>query len=297
MTEKPVPQTACPETFRVHDHVPMAHVADVDRSVEFYTLLGFNCDSRFSNGGGRTYYAAVSSGQAELMLVFASGPVIADQQAVLFYMYSQDVHELRLHLLSKGIPDAGRAPGERKPGDSDKPIPPGPSLFDPIYPPYMTEGELRIHDPDGYVILIGQCDFRKKSNSARVTPSTSPSGSICQIAITVSDVEVAVRYYCDVIGLTLLFQAGPNLAFLSDGSLRIMLSTPQGAGQVGANSILYFRVRDIDLAYKTMVARGSATERLPQLAAKMPDHELWIGFLRDPDRNLVGVMEEKRCRD
>jgi methylmalonyl-CoA/ethylmalonyl-CoA epimerase len=32
------------------------------------------------------------------------------------------------------------------------------------------------------------------------------------------------------------------------------------------------------------------------LAAKMPDHELWLGFLRDPDGNLVGLMEEKRTR-
>jgi hypothetical protein len=29
------------------------------------------------------------------------------------------------------------------------------------------------------------------------------------------------------------------------------------------------------------------------MAARMPDHELWIGFLRDPDGNLVGLMEER----
>ena len=26
--------------------------------------------------------------------------------------------------------------------------------------------------------------------------------------------------------------------------------------------------------------------------AKMPDHELWMGFLRDPDENLIGIMAE-----
>jgi len=26
----------------------------------------------------------------------------------------------------------------------------------------------------------------------------------------------------------------------------------------------------------------------------MPDHELWTAFLRDPDGNLVGLMEEVR---
>jgi len=31
----------------------------------------------------------------------------------------------------------------------------------------------------------------------------------------------------------------------------------------------------------------------PQLTVKMSDHELWIGFLRDPDENLIGIMSEK----
>ena len=119
-------------------------------------------------------------------------------------------------------------------------------------------------------------------------------GKIGQLAITVSDVESAVSYYRDVLGLTFLFSGGPNLAFLSDGSIRIMLSTPQGAGAVGANSILYFQVTDIEATYDAIIARGSASERRPQLAAKMPDHDLWMGFLRDPDGNLLGLMEEKR---
>jgi predicted enzyme related to lactoylglutathione lyase len=117
---------------------------------------------------------------------------------------------------------------------------------------------------------------------------------IGQIAITVSDVDAALAYYRDVLGLKFLFSAGPNLAFLSDGSVRIMLSTPQGSGAVGANSILYFKVTNIEATHTAMMARGSASERPPQFTAKMPDHDLWIGFLRDPDGNLVGLMEEKR---
>ena len=123
---------------------------------------------------------------------------------------------------------------------------------------------------------------------------SSNAPEIGQVAITVSDVDRAVAFYRDVLGLTFLFSPGPNLAFLSAGSVRIMLSTPQGAGRPGHNSILYFRVADVLAAHDAMVARGAATERAPQLAAKMPDHELWIGFLRDPDGNLVGLLEEKR---
>jgi predicted enzyme related to lactoylglutathione lyase len=117
---------------------------------------------------------------------------------------------------------------------------------------------------------------------------------IRQIAITVSDVGTALPFYRDVLGLSFLFSPAPNLAFLSAGSIRIMLSTPQGAGTVGHNSILYFKINDIEAAHHAIVARGARNERNPQLAAKMPDHELWISFVRDPDGNLVGLMEEKR---
>ena len=116
---------------------------------------------------------------------------------------------------------------------------------------------------------------------------------IGQIAVTVSDLPTALTFYRDALGLTLLFQAGPDLAFLDVGGVRLMLSTPQGAGSVGHNSILYFKVENIVLVHDAIVARGAVSERAPQLAAKLPDHELWTGFLRDPDGNLVGLMEEK----
>ncbi|RUO57916.1 VOC family protein [Pseudidiomarina insulisalsae] len=115
-----------------------------------------------------------------------------------------------------------------------------------------------------------------------------------QVAITVSDVEQALAFYHEQFGLELLFKAGPNLAFLDASGIRIMLTTPQGAGQVGANSILYFQAEDIVKVHQQLVENGATEERAPQLAAKMPDHELWTSFLRDPDGNLVGLMEEKR---
>jgi catechol 2,3-dioxygenase-like lactoylglutathione lyase family enzyme len=115
-----------------------------------------------------------------------------------------------------------------------------------------------------------------------------------QIAVTVSDVDAALGFYRDLLGLPFLFRAGPDLAFLDAAGVRLMLSTPQGHGAVGANSVPYFAVADIGATHAALVARGAASEREPQLAAKMPDHELWIGFLRDPDGNLVGLLEERR---
>ena len=127
------------------------------------------------------------------------------------------------------------------------------------------------------------------------TPPEFSLSDIGQIAITVSDVAKATGFYRDVLGLKFLFPAGPNLAFLAAGSVRIMLTTPQGHGEVGKNSTLYFKVAgEITAAHAAIIARGAVNERAPQLTAKMPDHELWMAFVRDPDGNLVGLMEERR---
>lgn len=117
---------------------------------------------------------------------------------------------------------------------------------------------------------------------------------ILQIAVTVSDVSAALSFYRDALGLRLLFSVVPNLAFLDAGGIRLMLTTPQGAGTVAHNSVVYFNVPDIESMHKVIVNRGAINEREPQLAASLPDHQLWISFLRDPDGNLVGLMEEKR---
>ncbi|WP_223670779.1 VOC family protein [Kangiella shandongensis] len=115
-----------------------------------------------------------------------------------------------------------------------------------------------------------------------------------QVAITVSNIQSALSFYRDALGLEFLFAPSDNLAFLQSGDTRIMLTKPQGAGEVGKNSILYFYASDIEARYKDIVSKGASGEREPELAAQMPDHELWIGFIKDPDGNLIGLMEEKR---
>ncbi len=129
------------------------------------------------------------------------------------------------------------------------------------------------------------------------TPAAPFNGvsEIGQIAITVGDVAKATVFYRDVLGLKFLFAAGPNLAFLAAGSVRIMLSTPQGAGEVGKNSILFFKVADIASAHAAIVARGARNESEPRMIARMPDHELWLSAVRDPEDNIVELMGEVRA--
>lgn len=125
--------------------------------------------------------------------------------------------------------------------------------------------------------------------------TTDPTiAGIRQIALTVSNVTSATAFYRDVLGLTYLFSPGNDLAFLAAGDVRIMLTLGRDGDPTGHNSVLYFTVADVEAAYEAIVTRGATSERGPAMTARMEDHELWIAFVRDPDGNLVGLMEERR---
>jgi methylmalonyl-CoA/ethylmalonyl-CoA epimerase len=116
--------------------------------------------------------------------------------------------------------------------------------------------------------------------------------TIGQIAITVTDVARAIAFYRDTLGIKLLFQM-PNMGFFDCGGVRLMLSGSDKPGET-FSSVIYFKVADIQTAAKELAARGVAFEREPHMIAKLPDHELWMAFFRDPDRNLLALMSEVR---
>ena len=118
--------------------------------------------------------------------------------------------------------------------------------------------------------------------------------SIGQIAINVKDTARARAFYRDVLGLRHLFDAGPSLAFFQCGGVRLMLSPPSKPEYDHPGSIVYYKVSDLAATHAAMVAKGAAFEAAPHLVARMPDHELWMAFLRDTEGNLLALMEEKR---
>jgi methylmalonyl-CoA/ethylmalonyl-CoA epimerase len=116
--------------------------------------------------------------------------------------------------------------------------------------------------------------------------------TIGQIAITVTDVGRAIAFYRDTLGIKLLFQA-PNMGFFDCGGVRLMLSGSEKPGET-YSSILYYKVADIQAAAHELASRGVAFEREPHMIARLPDHELWMAFFRDPDRNVLALMSEVR---
>ncbi len=128
---------------------------------------------------------------------------------------------------------------------------------------------------------------------AETSPSIEPEiTNVGQIAIAVSDIHQAMTFYRDGLGLTLLFEVPPSMAFFDCGGTRLMLTTLQGEAKDHRTSVIYYKVAELAKATEALKARGLKFEREPELAAKMEDHELWIGFLRDPDENLIGIMAE-----
>lgn len=125
---------------------------------------------------------------------------------------------------------------------------------------------------------------------------TSPSGSavtgVRQIALTVSDVERATTYYRDAVGLPFLFAAGPTLAFLDIGGVRLMLGAPEGEFKPGLSSVIYLSVGDIAAAQAGMASRGVTFSQEPRCIAAMPDHDLWLSAFQDPDGNHLALMSE-----
>jgi len=118
---------------------------------------------------------------------------------------------------------------------------------------------------------------------------------IGQIGCAVSDLERAVVFYRDTLGLKHLFSAPPGLAFFAAGDVRLMLSRPEKEDSERFTSAIYFKVSDIQAACDALASRGVTFEVEPHRVAKMPDHELWMAFFRDPDRNLLALMCEKRA--
>jgi methylmalonyl-CoA/ethylmalonyl-CoA epimerase len=117
---------------------------------------------------------------------------------------------------------------------------------------------------------------------------------IGQIAVPVSDVERAIAFYRDILGMQFLFQAPPGLGFFNCDGVRLMLDAPAKAQVENYSSIIYYRVPDLQAAFEALSSRGVGFEADPHLIAKLPDHELWMAFFRDPDGNLLALMSEVR---
>ena len=112
-----------------------------------------------------------------------------------------------------------------------------------------------------------------------------------RLSFPVNDLDRALKFYRDALGLRFLFQAPPGLAFFDCAGVRLMLDKAADDGQ-RRSSILYFRVPNIREAYQTLRGRGVRFQDEPYLIHKDVDYELWMAFFQDPEQNTLAIMNE-----
>jgi predicted enzyme related to lactoylglutathione lyase len=122
-----------------------------------------------------------------------------------------------------------------------------------------------------------------------IGPSLSRIG---QIFVNVHDLDRAIDFYRDTLGMTFLFEAPPNMAFFDCGGIRLMLGVPDRPDLDHPASIIYYKVDDIERVYETFKARGVNFVVKPHLVAPMPTYDLWLADFRDSENNLLALMSE-----
>ena len=123
--------------------------------------------------------------------------------------------------------------------------------------------------------------------------SIGPSlARIGQIFVNVHDLDRAIAFYRDVLGMKFLFQAPPNMAFFDCDGIRLMLGVADRPELDHPASIIYYKVDDIERVYEVFKARGVEFIVKPHLVAPMPTYDLWLADFRDSEGNLLALMSE-----
>jgi predicted enzyme related to lactoylglutathione lyase len=127
------------------------------------------------------------------------------------------------------------------------------------------------------------------SNPIPIGPSLSRIG---QIFVNVHDLDRAIAFYREVLGMKFLFQAPPNMAFFDCAGIRLMLGVADRPELDHPASIIYYKVDDIERVYEIFAARGVEFVVKPHLVAPMPTYDLWLADFRDSEGNLLALMSE-----
>lgn len=116
---------------------------------------------------------------------------------------------------------------------------------------------------------------------------------IHQISMRAHDIDRAIRFYRDTLGLHFLFAAPPSLAFFDCDGVRLMLSTPEPTFD-HQGSIVYFAVEDIKRTHEALAARSVAFRSQPHKIATLADREVWLADFEDSEGNVLALMSEPR---
>ena len=120
-------------------------------------------------------------------------------------------------------------------------------------------------------------------------------GPVGQIHISVTDLDRAIEFYRDVLGIPLLFRVpGQPMAFFRSGEIRLYLGVPESPA-FRSKVLVYFTVADIEAEYARLVERGVDMASPPHVVHRDGVSELWMTFFADPDGHNLALMQERPC--
>ena len=69
--------------------------------------------------------------------------------------------------------------------------------------------------------------------------------TVAQIMIPVENLDRAVQFYRETLGIPFLFTAPPQMAFFQCGTVRLLVGVPPAGQSAQRGSAIYFQVTDI----------------------------------------------------
>ncbi|MGF7015689.1 VOC family protein [Ornithinibacillus bavariensis] len=112
-----------------------------------------------------------------------------------------------------------------------------------------------------------------------------------QIGVPVKDLNRALNFYKEKLGLALLFNTD-SMAFFECDGFRLMLSLPEKEEFAHSSSVIYFQVTDIKDSYERLVDKEVTFIDEPHVVAKMGNTETWMVFFKDTEDNTHALMSE-----
>jgi len=116
--------------------------------------------------------------------------------------------------------------------------------------------------------------------------------TVGQLLIPVEDLDRAIAFYRDTLGLRFLFSAPPQMSFFQSGNVRLLVGVPAADQPRQRGSAIYFKVADIHAVFHTLVERGVEFGASPHVVHRTPTTELWLTEFQDPDGNQLALMSE-----
>ncbi|WP_203364034.1 VOC family protein [Bacillus sp. REN10] len=121
--------------------------------------------------------------------------------------------------------------------------------------------------------------------------ATTKIQKVGQIGVPVKNLERAIHFYKDKLGLPLLFHT-ENMAFFDCNGLSLLLSLPEKEEFSSTSSVIYFQVEQIQETYKELLQQEVVFIDEPHLIAKVNQIETWMTFFKDTEENTHALMSK-----